>query len=127
DMRKEISVPALLEKLACLERQASELRRLDRPMTEAQLRQVEQEELKGTLVGTTRLAAQMITGKRATPKVPSFLTWIISHGGIRDTGGDVLAALGGTTRTRPGLINQAGLGADKLAIRIQEAAPGHFP
>lgn len=125
-MRAEVKDPALLQRLDALEREAAQLRRADKPVTEAQLRRLEQEELRGVLAGPQRLAAEMLVGRRAWPKAPSFISWIVANGGLKDTGGDVASILGGKN-LRPGLINARGMQLDELAEKIQGEFGGHFP
>lgn len=56
----------------------------------------------------------------------SLVRWLIQQGGVRNDGGELLAMLGGTTRTRPGLINnRAGMSPDDAVRRAREA--GFFP
>lgn len=122
-MRAETRNPEMLARLAALEEQATALRRADRPMTEAQMRKVEEEELQSILTGTVRQAAEMMTGRRGRPKSPSFLTWIVTNGGINDVGGDVAAAVGGA-KARPGLLSQRGQSVDDLRGKIADEFPG---
>lgn len=126
EMRKEVRDPALLDRLSTMEKEAAQLRAAERPVTEASLRQVEDEELKSILTGKTRLAAQMVVGQRSYPKAPSFISWLVSNGGIKDTGGDIAHIMGGG-RSRPGLLNSAkGNTLDEIASRISEQNPGRF-
>lgn len=125
-MREQVRDPQMLARLDAMEKDAAALRRADRSVTEADLRRIEQEEQAGILTGTARLAAEMVIGKRAFPRPPSFISWIVSQGGVADAGGDVKFLAGGT-RGRPGLLNKGGIPLDRLAERIQEEAPGLFP
>lgn len=127
-MRAELKDPAMLARLDAMEKEAAALKKADRPVTEADLRKIEKEEVDAILTGPTRMAAEMLTGRRAWPKIPSFLSWIVANGGIRDEGGEIAAMMGGTMRTRPGLVNkQGGRALDELAQKIQEEARGWFP
>lgn len=126
--RREIKDPRLLEKLADMEKEMSDLRKLDRPMSEAQLRKIDEDELKGILADpTTRMAAEMVTGRRTTPKAPSFLTYLVTNGGLKDVGGDLLSIMGGTNRSRPGLINSQGREFDQMGIKLQADFAEQFP
>lgn len=125
-MRKELKDPALLARLDVMEKDAAALRKADRPVTEADLRKIEKQEVDAVLTGQTRVAAEMLTGRRAWPKVDSFLTWLVMNGGIKDVGGEIKSF--GGNRARPGLLNnQKGQSLDSVAEKIKEEAPGHFP
>ncbi len=126
DMRREVSDPALLARLDDMEKEAAALRREDRPVTEADLDRVEQQELRGILTGIPRLAAQMMTGRRTWPKAPSFVSWIVANGGIKDVGGDVASVMGGK-RGRPGMINPQGRTLDEWGEKLANEFPGAFP
>lgn len=82
EMSDEVRDPALRARIAELKAEADRLANLDKPMTEAQLRKVEQEELSAILNPETRELAEYVTGKRKPPKAPSFLRWIAKSGGI---------------------------------------------
>lgn len=123
-MRAEVRDPGLLEQLNVLRDQARDLRRADKPVTEADLRRVEEEELRGILTGVTRTAAEMLTGRRKYPK-PTFISWIVSEGGIKDTGGDVLSFV--DKRGRPGLINSQGRSADEWGEMLMDRFGAYFP
>ena len=41
-------------------------------------------------------------------------SFIFRNGGVRDDGGEIMQALGGTTRTRPGLLNSKGVPLDRM-------------
>lgn len=126
-MRRELKDPALLARLDVMEKEASALRKADRAVTEADLRKIEKQEVDAILTGTTRMAAEMIVGRRSFPKAPSFVSWLVEKGGIKDVGGDVEAIVGGK-RVRPGLLNkERGQSLDQIAEKIQEEARGHFP
>jgi hypothetical protein len=127
ETRLQTQDPATLQKLDAMERDVRELRRMDRPMTEAQLRDLEDEELKSQLTGTNRMAAQMLVGTRKYPKAPSFMSWLVANGGLKDEGGEVAGAIGGANQ-RPGLINnQRGRAFDQMGEKIQNEFPGSFP
>jgi hypothetical protein len=126
-MRAEVKDPALLGRLDQLQKDAAALRREDKPMTEAQLRAVEQEELQGILTGETRMAAEMLVGRRKFPKVPSFITWLVTNGGVKDNRGD-LRYIMDNPRARPGLLNdKSGRPLDRVAEMIQEQFEHLFP
>lgn len=120
-LRREVTDPALLARVDSLEKELAELRRQERPVTEANLAQIEQEELGAVLTGTNRKAAEMLVGRRRFPKVPSFLDWIAENGGVVDVGGDVKSIV---DKPRPGLINkQQGRELDDLAQLMRETFP----
>lgn len=125
-MREELTDPALRERLDRLEADARRLARDDRPMTEAQLRKIEEDELGGILTGPVRKAAEILTGRRNPPKAPSFISWIIENGGLKDDGGDLASMIGGP-RARPGLISRQGRQFDELGNKIQSEFRGAFP
>jgi hypothetical protein len=61
-------------------------------------------------------------GEAQAPGGQSALQFIIRNGGLRDEGGEVRNMLGGTARTRPGLLNdRSGLSLDEAAERLREA------
>ncbi|MDR6954890.1 putative nucleic acid-binding Zn-ribbon protein [Ancylobacter sp. 3268] len=126
EMRDIAADPTTREMIDRMEAELVDLRRADRPPTEAQLRQAEADEIKGILSGDNRAAAEIVVGRRKPYKAPSFLSWIVRGGGIEDGGGDVLAALGGDVRTRPGLVSGNGADADTWAERIMEASGGRL-
>jgi hypothetical protein len=126
EMRSEVKDPALLARIDQMEKDAAALRQADRPVTEADVARMDNEELKSILTGTTRMAAEMLVGTRAKPKAPSFISWLVANGGIKDVGGDVQSIVGGT-RVRPGLLNSQGRTLDEIAQLVKEHAPGHFP
>lgn len=56
----------------------------------------------------------------------SLVPFLIAAGGLRDQGGEVSALVGGSSRARPGLINnRSGLTLDRAAMLALEA--GYFP
>ncbi len=119
--------PEFTRRLDDLQAQVRELKKADRSVTEADLQKMEAEEAKAALPPLLRRAAEIAVGKRRPPKVPSFLSWLVENGGIKDTGGDVKAILG-SVRARPGLIdNQDGIALDQIARRIQDVSEGQFP
>lgn len=76
----------------------------------------------GTTVEAQRAAAEDATRTaRQEDQRQTLLQWVVANGGIRDDRGDVLASLGGTTRTRPGLISASGMAPDQAALRAREA------
>ena len=99
----------------------AELRNADRPMTQAQLAALEDEELKSQLTGTNRMAAEMLVGRRKYPKAPSFVSWLIANGGIKDDSGTLAGV------NRPGLSNRRGRAFDQMGEKIQNEFPGSFP
>lgn len=53
------------------------------------------------------------------------VSWLVQNGGLRDEGGDLRTILG-TTRARPGLVNnRTGMAPDEAVMRAREA--GFFP
>lgn len=55
-------------------------------------------------------------------KAQTLVRWLIANGGVKNDGGDLMQALGGTARTRPGLINnKTGMAPDIAAIRARAA------
>lgn len=81
---------------------------------------------RGTTVEAERAAlaaakADAARAEAADAKADTLVRWIIRNGGLRDDGGEVLAMLGGTTRTRPGLISRNGMAPDVAALRAREA------
>lgn len=82
EMSDEVRDPALRAQIAELKAEADRLAKLDKPMTEAQLKKLEQEELSAILDPETRQIAEYVTGRRKPPKAPSFLRWIAKSGGI---------------------------------------------
>lgn len=125
-MQKEARDPATRALLERTKQDLAELRRQDNPPTLAQLEAAERDELRTVLSGDNRAAAEIVVGRRKPYKAPSFLSWIVRGGGIADEGGDVLAALGGDARTRPGLVNAGGVDADTWGERILEASQGRL-
>jgi hypothetical protein len=125
-MREDVTDPATLARLNSLEQDAKALRRADRPVTERDIERIEKEETAAVLTGVRRTAAEILTGRRGAPKVPSFASWLVSNGGIRDVGGDVAAVAGGT-RVRPGLINKQGRSLDEIGEQLKNEYPGAFP
>jgi hypothetical protein len=109
-MREELTDPDLLTRLDEMEADVRELRKLDKPMTEAQLRQLDEDELGGILTGPTRIAAEVITGRRKLPEMPSFIKWLIKKGGLKDDGGELMSVLGGKPNAKgvKGLLNNEG-------------------
>ena len=126
-MREEVRDPAMLTRLNAMEQEAAALRKAERPVTERSLDKLEKEELGSILTGQVRMAAEMVTGRRSYPKAPSFISWLVANGGIKDNRGDLAAIMGGG-RSRPGLLNnKAGHTLDEIAEKIAGEAPGHFP
>jgi GNAT superfamily N-acetyltransferase len=124
--RDILSAPENRAHLENMERDLADLRRQDRPMTEAQLRTLEDEEVKGALTGPYRAAAEMLVGRRKMQKVPSFLSWLVANGGIKDEGGELAGVIGGN-RVRPGLINSQGRTFHEMGEKLQGEFPGAFP
>jgi len=123
-MKGEIADPVLRDRILNLEGELKDLRRADRPVTEAQVQAAEQRELRAILTGETRIAAQMLVGQRKPYKAPSFLDYIVRGGGIADDGGEVMQALGGARSTKPGLVSSGGRSADDWGERLVEASGG---
>lgn len=70
------------------------------------------------------MATRIMAG-RETLRGESLASWVVSRGGLRDDGGDVRHAIGGT-RARPGLTRSGGgKGVDDLIIAAVEE--GFFP
>ena len=125
EMRESVLDPDLRTRVEALERDIADLRAIDRPVTEANLRQIEDEELKAVLTPGVRTAAEILLGRRKPPKAPSFISGLVADGGINDMGGEVAALLGGARR--PGLVNQRGRSLDEVGMRLQEDFPDVFP
>ncbi|MFG1247264.1 hypothetical protein [Xanthobacter flavus] len=123
-MKGEIADPVLRDRIANLEGELKDLRRADRPVTEAQVQAADQAELRSILTGETRVAAQMLVGQRKPYKAPSFLDWMVRGGGIADDGGEVMQSLGGARRTKPGLVSAGGRSADDWGEKMVEASQG---
>jgi hypothetical protein len=123
-MRTEVNDPAMLAQLDQLRADAADLKRADRPVTEADLRRLEDEELKNVLTGTARKAAEMLTGRRKWPK-ETFTSWIVMSGGINDTGGDFKTVMG-DARARPGLLNKQGMSLDEWGEALMDRFPASF-
>jgi hypothetical protein len=77
--------------------------------------------------GTTpeTLAAAEQGAQRAADqaaKADTLVRWLIRNGGVRDDGGGLMQSLGGTARTRPGLVNnRAGMSPDDAVRAAREA------
>jgi len=77
--------------------------------------------------GTTpeTLAAAEKAADRAAAeaaKADTLVRWLIRKGGVRDDGGELMQMLGGTARTRPGLVNnRAGMSPDDAVRAAREA------
>lgn len=125
EMRESVRDPDLRTRVDALERDLADLRAMDRPVTEANLRQIENEEIQAVLTPDVRTAAEILLGRRKPPKAPSFIQALVADGGIRDDGGEVAALLGGARR--PGLMNQRGRALDEIGMRLQEDFPDVFP
>jgi hypothetical protein len=127
-LRRQARDPAMLARIDQMQKDESELRGQDRPMTEAQLRALEDEERKSVLTGVNRKAAEMLVGRRKYPEAPSsgFLTWLTLNGGLKDEGGEVSGVLGGPN-VKPGLINPQGRAFDQMGEKIQNEYPKQFP
>lgn len=126
DMRDVVTDPTSREMIQRMESELADLRRQDKPPTLAQVEKAEREELAGILTGENRMAAEILVGRRKPFKPRSFLSMIQKAGGIQDTGGDVLAALGGDVRTRPGLINGDARDADDWGEKLMELSEGRL-
>lgn len=65
-----------------------------------------------------------LTAQRAADEAAQAQTlvrWLVAQGGVRDDGGEIRQALGGTGRTRPGLLNRNGMSPDDAVRRAREA------
>jgi hypothetical protein len=82
EMSEEVRDPSLKARIEELKAEAAALRKADRPMTEAELKKIEQQELSAILDPETRQLAEYVTGRRSPPKARSFLRWIAKKGGI---------------------------------------------
>lgn len=51
----------------------------------------------------------------------SLASFLVRHGGVQDDGGELMQTLGGTTRTRPGLLSSRGLPLDRARELAHEA------
>jgi hypothetical protein len=126
EARAGLRDPALIDRLNQLEKDANDLRRAESPVTEEDLKKLEEEELKGVLTGTARKAAEMLTGRRKTPETPSFLSWIIKQGGIKahsENIGDVLASIDPKSWHGQRIIKKEGHTLESLADKIGEDFP----
>lgn len=57
----------------------------------------------------------------------SLASFVIRHGGVQDDGGEIMQALGGSTRTRPGLLSSRGLPLDRMReLAHQEGYIGRY-
>ncbi len=99
-----------------------------RTVTAKDLDKIDQDQVDGILQGTLRLAAEYVTGERPLPKTPTFLGWMRSEGGIKDTGGDVNSVLGGANKSLPGLVKaNAERDLDAWGEKLQQEFPDVFP
>lgn len=126
DMRGVVTDPTAREMIDRMERELADLRRQDKPPTLAQVERAEREELAGILTGENRMAAEILVGRRKPFKPRSFLSMIQRAGGIQDQSGEVLAALGGDARARPGLINGDARDADDWGEKLMEMSEGRL-
>lgn len=126
DLLKEVRDPAARARLEQAKRDLAELARQDKPPTLAQIEAADREEVRSILSGEMRQAAEMVVGRRKRFRAPSFLSAIVKGGGIADTGGEVLAALGGDARARPGLISMGARDADDWAEALMEMSGGRL-
>jgi hypothetical protein len=126
-MESSIKDPALQGRLQLLKEEAARLKAAERAseMTPAALKRQEEQELSGLLTGQERLVAQIVTGARKPPEVPSFLSYLVKEGGIKDPRGDVRSIIG--ARERPGLIdNKNGRSLDEWGEKLTQDFPGMF-
>jgi hypothetical protein len=124
DARADLKDPALQARVDQLEQEVSDLRRLDRRVTEADLRRIEDEEIRGILSGPMRTAAEIVAGRRNPPKAPSFINYIVANGGVSDR--DVAHVIGGA-KARPGLVNKQGRSLDEWGEKLANEYSGFFP
>lgn len=122
DALDAIRNPELKAEIRELQTALTDLKKGDKPLTEADLARIEKEEEGGFLVGPLRKAARIALGKTKPPKVPSFGAWIAQNGGIKDTGGDVLYTLG-DLKTFPGVVSTKGQSLDQWGEKLK----GEFP
>ncbi len=80
--------------------------------------------LAGNARGASTPAKPTSLYERVGKEPTRLASYIRALGGIRDEGGDIAHILGGS-KYRPGLINERGLPADEVALRLWEA--GYFP
>ncbi|WP_338633647.1 hypothetical protein [Afipia carboxidovorans] len=127
ELRQEVRDPALRDRIDSLEREAAALERADRPVTDADLARLDDEELKTILSGSTRKAAKMLVGEMKVPKTPSFVSWIIRQGGLRadaENVGDVLASIDRQSwHGRRIVNNKGGRTVEDIADKIGEDFP----
>jgi hypothetical protein len=126
DLQDVARDPATREAIDRMQRELVDLRRADRAPTLAQVEKADREELAGLLTGERRMAAEILVGRRKPFKPRSFLSMIVRAGGIADDGGEVLAALGGDVRTRPGLVNADARDADAWGEKLMEMSEGRL-
>lgn len=125
DLKDTVRNPELKAELQQLERELSDLKRADKPVTMEDLARADKEEEAGILTGPLRRAARIATGQVKPPKPPSFAAYISKEGGIKDTGGDVLATIGDRTKA-PGLITTAGRSLDQWGEKLTQDFPEVF-
>jgi hypothetical protein len=127
EMRAEMRDPSMVARLDAMEAEANQLQRMDRPVTEADLRRVEDEELKSILTGETRMAAEILVGRRKPPKPPSLVSWILKQGGIKGDGPGAMEALQsvdrGTWHGKRLINNEKGLTLEELSERLVSEFP----
>lgn len=71
------------------------------------------------------VAAALQSVRQTAPRgEKSLVQWLVENGGVRPDG-DTRQMLGGTARTRPGLLNGRADALDRVAARAREA--GYFP
>jgi len=71
------------------------------------------------------VAAALQSVRQTMPRgEKSLVQWLVENGGVRPDG-DTRQMLGGTARTRPGLLNNQAQSLDRVAERAREA--GYFP
>ncbi|WWT39916.1 hypothetical protein [Microcystis phage Mwe-JY08] len=128
ELKAEASSPEVLGRIDDLQRELSVLRREEKAarMTEAQMRAADEAELRGRFLATDeqKFVADVVIGRRKPEVAPSFVSYIVENGGIRDTGGELRGMTGG--KHRPGLLNSQGRDFDEWGEKLFEDFGWYF-
>jgi hypothetical protein len=128
-MKASIKDPALLARLQLLSEEATRLKKAERAseISPAKMRDIEEQELQGILTGPEKEVAEIVVGRRKPAEPPSFISYLVKEGGVKDPGGDVRSIIGGA-QSRPGLIdNKGGRSLDEWGEKLTQDYPGFFP
>jgi hypothetical protein len=104
EMKGVASDPETKALIGAMENDLKMLRQMDRRMTLEDLQAQDVAERGAVLAGPMRRVANIIAGREKSKKPPSFLHFIRSEGGIKDTDGNIRQIIG-DPRKYPGLIN----------------------